>query len=103
MLNGRGKPKYDHKFIADYSKVKNIRNVVVHIEDNETLVNEARNENKRNVNGSVMCVRYQIIENEILQCARVFFYKTRVRVRLLARPQNWLARLAVTPGTNSCS
>ena len=82
VLNGGDQPKYDDKFIADiYDEIKNIRNVVVNIKENETLVNDAKNENKKNINGSVMCSRYQIIENEILQCAREFFYKTQISRR----------------------
>lgn len=79
VLNGGGKPKYDDRFIAEfYNEIKNLRNVVVTIEENETLVNEAKNENRRNINGSVMCLRYQIIENEILHSAIAFLQNTNI-------------------------
>ena len=74
VLNGGGKPNYSDKFINEfYNEIKVIKNAIVNLKENENLANEAKNENKKNINGSDMCLRYQIIENEILQCAKEFF------------------------------
>ena len=75
MLNGGGKPKdISDSFITSFHKeIKNISNLLVNLKENEELVKHAQDEDKTNVNGCVMCMRYQIIENEILQCAVKFF------------------------------
>ena len=83
VLNGGGKPTYTDKFINDFfDEIKVIRNTISNLKENEKLVNEAKNENKKNLNGSVMCLRYQIIENEILQCAHEFFSQHNFQVNV---------------------
>ncbi len=84
ILNGGGKPKYTDQFIIDfYHEVQDIKNKLIDMEENEKILNEAKSENKVNIKGSVMCARYQIIENEIMQCARDFFTKRKYNVDVL--------------------
>ena len=84
ILNGGGKPKYTDQFIIDfYEEIQGIKDKIVVIEENEPLVNEAKHEGKKNINGSVMCTRYQIIENDIIQHAREFFNKREHEVNVL--------------------
>ena len=75
MLNGGGKPKdiSDSYINSFHTEIKNISNLIVNLKENEELVKHAQDADKTNISGCVMCMRYQIIENEILQCAVNFF------------------------------
>ena len=85
MLNGGGKPKdISDSYINSFHKeIKNISNLLVNLKENEELVKQAQDSDKTNVNGCVMCMRYQIIENEILQCAVKFFVDHNFHVDVL--------------------
>ena len=84
MLNGGGKAELSDKFINSfYDEMKNISKLIVNLKENEELVKQAQDADKTNVNGCVMCMRYQIIENEILQCAVNFFAQYNFHIDVL--------------------
>ena len=69
-----GNTKYDDQFIMDfYSEIKQISGKITKLDENQVLVDEVKEMDKTNITGSVISMRYTMIENEIVQHAKDFF------------------------------
>ena len=85
ILNGGGfNTLYDDAFISGFhDEINKILHEILKLDENKILIDEAKEKAKENIIGSVISLRYNIIENEIIQHAKQFFSKHKYEVSAL--------------------